>query len=219
MKQLASFCYRRRRLVVVLWMIGAALVMTIGYRYAAAADNNFTGGSSDSGQAQRILDRHFPGQRGDPLTLAVRADAADRNAPGLDALLARVAAAPGLHVSGPLQASPDGRSGFVGIDSDQSQIPTSTARELIDAAHTASGNGVSFAFDGESVLAAEVPYGGPTEGFGVLAAMVVLLVSFGSLLAMGLPLITGLLGIGTGLALDRKSTRLNSSHVEISYAV
>jgi uncharacterized membrane protein YdfJ with MMPL/SSD domain len=201
MRQLASFCHRRRRLVVVLWIIGAALVMTIGFRYAAAADNDFTGGSSDSGQAQRILDRHFPGQRGDSLTLAIRADDGVRNAPGLDALLARVAATPGLHVSGPPQASPDGRTGFVSIESDRSQIPTSTAQGLIDAARAASGDRVTFAFDGGSVLAAEVPYGGPTEGFGVLAAMVVLLVSFGSLLAMGLPLITGLIGIGTGLAL------------------
>ncbi|WP_034213378.1 MMPL family transporter [Actinoplanes subtropicus] len=201
MRQLASFCHRRRRLVVVLWIVGAALVMTIGFRYAAPADNDFTGGSSDSGQAQRILDRHFPDQRGDSLVLAVRADAGVRDAPGLDALLARVAATPGLHVSGRLQASPDGRTGFVGINSDQSRISTATAQGLIDAAHAASGNGVTFAFDGGSVLAAEVPYGGPTEGFGVLAAMVVLLVSFGSLLAMGLPLITGLIGIGTGLAL------------------
>jgi RND superfamily putative drug exporter len=40
-----------------------------------------------------------------------------------------------------------------------------------------------------------------SEGIGLLAAMVVLLVAFGSVLAMGLPIMTALFGIGTGLAL------------------
>jgi RND superfamily putative drug exporter len=98
----------------------------------------------------------------------------------------------------PGQISPDGRTAFAAIQSGQLQIPAATAKDLMAAARTASGNGVMFAFDGPSVLTVEVPYGGPTEGFGVLAAMVVLLVSFGSLLAMGLPLVTGLVGIGPG---------------------
>jgi len=48
---------------------------------------------------------------------------------------------------------------------------------------------------------AETPYGGPSNGIGVGAAAIVLLIAFGSLLAMGLPLATALMGIGSGLAL------------------
>src|SRR4029453_1041479 len=40
-----------------------------------------------------------------------------------------------------------------------------------------------------------------SEGIGFLAAMVILLVAFGSVLAMGLPLLTALFGIGTGVSL------------------
>jgi glycosyltransferase involved in cell wall biosynthesis len=47
---------------------------------------------------------------------------------------------------------------------------------------------------------AETPGGGPTEGIGLLAAVIVLLIAFGSLLAMGLPIVTAIFGIGTGLA-------------------
>src|SRR5215467_13895460 len=77
---LARFCYRRRRLVVPLWIVGTIVVMFVGFRYAAAADNDFSGGASDSGHAQAVLDRHFPAQRGDSLTLAVHADAGVRDA-------------------------------------------------------------------------------------------------------------------------------------------
>ena len=48
---------------------------------------------------------------------------------------------------------------------------------------------------------AETPYGGASNGVGVGAAAVVLLIAFGSLLAMGLPIATALMGIGSGLAL------------------
>src|SRR6185369_11761732 len=206
---LASFCYRRRRLVVPLWIVGTIVVMFVGFRYAAAADNNFGGGASDSGQAQAILNQHFPSQRGDSLTLAVHADAGVRDPavqPRVQAMLDRIAAEPDLTVAGspyqvPGQVSPDGRTAFAAVQSGVDHIPATTANDLIAAAHQASGNGVTFAVNGGSVLAAEVPYGGATEGFGVLAAMIVLLVSFGSLLAMGLPLITGIVGIGTGLAI------------------
>jgi RND superfamily putative drug exporter len=205
----ASFCYRRRRLVVLLWVVGAIAVMVVGFRYAAAADNDFGGGSSGSGRAQSILDEHFPDRRGDSLTLAVHADAGLRDPSvrtRVEAMLTRIAAEPGLSVAGspyqaPGQISPDGRTAFATVQSGAAQIPAATAATLIDAARRAGGNGVTFAFDGASVLAAEVPYGGPTEGFGVLAAVIVLLIAFGSLLAMGLPLITGLAGIGTGLAI------------------
>src|SRR5512138_2491087 len=77
---MASFCYRRRRLVAALWIVGTIAVIFVGFRYAAAADNDFSGGASDSGHAQAILNQHFPAQRGDSLTLAVHADAGLRDA-------------------------------------------------------------------------------------------------------------------------------------------
>jgi RND superfamily putative drug exporter len=206
---LGRFCYRRRRLVVPLWIVGTVVVMFVGFRYAAAADNDFTGNSSDSGHAQTILDRHFASQRGDSLTLAVHADAGVTDPsvrPRVQAMLSRIAAEPGLVVAGspygvPGQISPDGSTAFATVQSGQTQIPASTARDLIDAARSASGDGVTFAVTGASILGVEVPYGGATEGIGILAAMIVLLISFGSLLATGLPLVTGLIGIGTGLAI------------------
>src|SRR5579862_5557152 len=68
-------------------------------------------------------------------------------------------------------------------------------------ATAASGGGVTFSLGGDVVDQAETPYGGPTEGIGVGAAAVVLLLAFGSLLAMGLPVATAVLGLGAGLSL------------------
>jgi hypothetical protein len=52
------------------------------------------------------------------------------------------------------------------------------------------GRGVTFSLGGDVVDLAETPYGGPSNGIGVGAAAIVLLIAFGSLLAMGLPIAT-----------------------------
>lgn len=47
----------------------------------------------------------------------------------------------------------------------------------------------------------ETPYGGSADGIGGTAAMIVILIAFGSLLAMGLTMTAALLGVGCGIAL------------------
>ena len=68
-----------------------------------------------------------------------------------------------------------------------SKISNTEALALMHDARAASGPGVKFSLGGDVVDLAETPYGGPTEGIGMLAAAIVLLIAFGSLLAMGLP--------------------------------
>ena len=80
-------------------------------------------------------------------------------------------------------------------------ISSSETSMLMNDATRASGHGVTFSLGGDVVDLAETPYGGPDNGIGVGAAMVVLLIAFGSLLAMGLPVATALFGIGGGLSL------------------
>jgi MMPL family len=81
--------------------------------------------------------------------------------------------------------------------------PASKALALIRDATAASGHGVTFSLGGDVVDLAETPYGGPTEGIGIMAAAMVLLIAFGSLLAMGLPIVTAVFGIGARPIADR----------------
>ena len=80
-------------------------------------------------------------------------------------------------------------------------ISNGEATALMHDATAASGHGVTFSLGGDVVDQAETPYGGASNGVGVGAATIVLLIAFGSLLAMGLPIATALMGIGSGLSL------------------
>ena len=204
---LGRACFRHRRLTVVAWIVGVACLITLWTRFGAPAENNFTG--SDPGQS--VLNQHFHQQSGDTLTLAIHSTAPVRS----PAVRARVTSAltpfsraPHVtSVTSPYQAagqiSANGHTAFAVV---QFGVPSSTisngeALALMNDARSMSGRGLNFYLGGDVVDLAETPYGGPTDGVGVLAAAIVLLIAFGSLLAMGLPVLTAVLGIGAGLSL------------------
>jgi uncharacterized membrane protein YdfJ with MMPL/SSD domain len=204
---LGRACYRHRKTTLLAWIAGVAVLITLWLRFGAPADNSYTG--SDPGQT--LLNQHFARQSGDTLTLAIRSDR-----PVTDpAVVSRVnsvlpAFARAAHVTGVTspytthgQISTGGHIAFatVQFNVQGSSISTGEAQTLMNDATKASGNGVMFSLGGDVVDQAETPYGGSSDGIGVGAAMVVLLIAFGSLLAMGLPVATALFGIGSGLSL------------------
>ena len=204
---LGRACYRHRWLTLITWLVGVACLIFLWTGFGAPAQNNFTG--NDPGQT--LLNQHFHRQSGDTLTLAIRSTAPVRSA----AVRARVTSAlvPFAHAAhvtavaspyqGSGQISADGHIAFATIQFGVpgTSISNAEALSLMHDARAASGPGVTFALGGDVVDQAETPYGGPTEGVGVLAAAIVLLIAFGSLLAMGLPVLTAVLGIGAGLSL------------------
>src|ERR1017187_78421 len=200
-------CYRHRWLTLLTWIVGVACLITLWTRLGAPAQDNFAG--SDPGQT--LLNQHFQRQSGDSLTLAIRSSGSITS----PAVRARVTsaltpferAAHVTEVSNPYQVpgqiSSDGHIAFATVQFNvaSTKIPNSEALALMNDARVASGHGVTFRLGGDVVDLAETPYGGPTEGIGIGAAAIILLIAFGSLLAMGLPVATAVLGIGAGLSL------------------
>ena len=204
---LGRACYRHRWTTLFAWIVGVACLITLWLQFGAAALNTFD--SSDPGQA--VLNQHFPRAAGDALTLAVKS-ANPITAPAVkaqvtSALIPFERAAHVTAVSDPYttpgQISRDGHIAFstVQFDIAGASISNGEATSLMNDATAASGHGVTFSLGGDVVDLEETPYGGPTDGVGVAAAAVILLIAFGSLLAMGLPIATALLGIGAGLSL------------------
>ena len=204
---LGRACYRHRWITLLTWIIGVACLIALWQQFGAAALNTFN--SSDPGQT--VLNQHFPRASGDTLTLAVKSTA-PVTSPAVKAQVASTLVeferAPYVtSVSDPYtspgQVSRDGHIAFstVQFGIAGSGISTSEATSLMNDARAASGHGVTFSLGGDVVDQEETPYGGPTDGVGVIAAAVILLIAFGSLLAMGLPIATAVLGIGAGLSL------------------
>ena len=97
--------------------------------------------------------------------------------------------------------SADGRIAFATVvfDEKANNLPKEAAERVVDVARAAGRPGLQVELGGQAIEATEQAGFGISTAVGLLAAIVVLLLTFGSLIAMGLPIVTALFGLGTGL--------------------
>ncbi|HYH48995.1 MAG TPA: MMPL family transporter [Acidimicrobiia bacterium] len=196
--RLARFSYQRRKLVVLGWV--AFLAVAIGAGGALKGEWESTGDGlpgTDSQQAYDLLKEHFPNQAGEDSAF-VFGDVG-RAGGAITDFLQAAAAVPGVGSVGELETSPDGRiasASFTLLTEDEEQTKAAVAqlKNLAEPLEDTGGVAISnWRFDKFEMPA--------SEALGLLMAVVVLLVAFGSVLAMGLPIATALLGIGIATSL------------------
>ena len=104
--------------------------------------------------------------------------------------------------------SADGSIGYaqVGYDVSAVDLGTEPYTELESAVESARSPDLEAEIGGEYASWGSQPEPGSSELIGLLAAMIILLIAFGSVVAMGLPIGTAVIGLGTGtgLILDRR---------------
>jgi RND superfamily putative drug exporter len=209
-ERIARACYRHRRPVVVGWVVLLVAFVAVGNAAGGELRNNFDLPGSEAQDASDLLESGgFGGQAGETGQIVVAADA------GLDdpavrhtfeGLIDRIdAEVPEVRVVSPYsgdpqaQIAPDGRVGFAEVQFGDVELDEATAL---------AGDVTAVRDDVDVPPGVEVELGGElfieesefsSEGIGFAAAIVILLVAFGSVLAMGLPLLTALFGIVCGV--------------------
>src|SRR6195256_1607320 len=211
MLKLTRWTTAHRRLVVLAWIVLAAGVLGASQAVGNRNANNFSLPNTGSQRAVDLLQSRFPAQAGDADQIVFRArtgmltDASTRAV--VTPLLMRLARRP--HVAGIVSPydtgagaiSKSGKMGFATVEFDQraSQLPKAAIDRVITTATSARSSALQVELGGQAIEQAQQTGLGFATGVGLAAAMIVLLISFGSLLAMGLPIVTALFGLGAGL--------------------
>jgi RND superfamily putative drug exporter len=211
MLKLTRWTIAHRRTVVAAWIVLAAGVLFASQAIGKRNANNFSLPNTDSQRAVDLLQGRFPAQAGDADQIVFHTrtgtltDASARAA--IAPMLARVARLP--HVAGVVSpyapgahaVSKAGTIGFATVEFDQAadKLPKAAINSVITTAEGARSSALQVELGGQAIKQAQQASLGFATGVGLLAAMVVLLISFGSLLAMGLPIVTALFGLGAGL--------------------
>jgi RND superfamily putative drug exporter len=178
-----------------------ALSSAIGSRF----ENDF-GGVGQSQQVEMILQQRFPTQAGDEAEVVFRSPSS-LSSPAVNGHVEKVLAAirPLRSVTSvsPLVRSAGGDIGFASIQFDavSAKLPAGDVRRVIAEAQSFAGPGLEVALGGPPISAVVSPSPGPSEGIGISAAIVIMLLAFGSVVAMGLPIMTALIGIGAGFGI------------------
>jgi RND superfamily putative drug exporter len=203
--------------VVVLGLALALGSVAVGAKYSSS--NGIPG--TESQRAIDLLARDFPSQAGDSDQIVFHFRSGSVRSPAVRArvvpMLARVARLP--HVSnvvspytaaGADAVSQDGRTAFatVNFDKNRDAVPVGAIKGVIDTAQSIRSPTLQVGLGGEAIKNAQGISLSFATTVGVAAALVVLLLTFGSLLAAGMPIVTALFGLGTTFGLIALASRV-----------
>jgi RND superfamily putative drug exporter len=221
---LGRWAVRARRLVIAIWVVALVLVGGAAGLLQQGLDNAVTIPGTESQEALDRLATTFPQVSGASAQVIVVApegesikDEPMRSAitDGVEALedvsQVEVVTSP-FDKQMPASVSDDERATLLTIqlDGDQGSITDETKDALgeeADALAQALPDGAEAQLGGQ-LFSSELPQMTLTEGIGLLVALVVLVLTLGSLVAAGLPLLNALLGVGASMGLLFAATAL-----------
>ncbi|MER6674860.1 MMPL family transporter [Streptomyces sp. NPDC000983] len=209
--RLGRLAFRRRHFVALIWV---ALLTLAGVGAASAPTAGSASFSIPGTEAQRafdLLEERFPGSSADGATARVVFEApdgqkladADNKAAVRSAVKELGTGSEVVSVTDPFKTgsvSEDGGVGYAQVSYEVSgmELQDASKEALEHAADQAREAGLTVEIGGDALQA--TPETGSTEIIGIAVAAVVLVITLGSLVAAGLPLLTALIGVGIGVS-------------------
>ncbi|MFB6850127.1 MMPL family transporter [Streptomyces sp. NPDC056373] len=210
--KLGRFAFRRRGVVVLLWLLALGGAAFAASTAPAPPADTFSMPGTESQKAFDLLKEKFPAASADGASarVVVRApenskisDAGPRKE--VAALVSDLSKAPEVvRVSDPFSGgavSEDGTTAYAVVTYDVAAAEVSDRAHdaLLQAAADARADGLTVEMGGDAVPVDQA-LGGTAELIGIGVSAVILILTFGSLLAAGMPLITALIGVGIGIS-------------------
>jgi RND superfamily putative drug exporter len=222
MRRFATWTTGHRKTVILGWIGALIVVGAIAGSVGAAFSEEFKLPSSDSQEAFDLLEHRFPQQSGVTAEIVYKAPAGARSTAvkkKMEGVFAEAEKLPHVsEVASPYRtggAAAIGKNGEIAYatvqyDTTTDKLEKSDIKKLVAIGRAASGGGLQVEVGGAPVeeVRAEEEGGDSSFAIGLLAAIVILLLTFGSVVAMGLPLLTALFALGVGLSLVTLGTHV-----------
>ncbi|MFJ8718034.1 MMPL family transporter [Streptomyces violaceus] len=209
--KLGRLSFRRRHFVALIWVALLTLAGVGAASAPAAGNSSFSIPGTEAQKAFDLLEQRFPGVSADGATARVvfKAPSGEKMTdPGNKAAVRETVKELGdgsevARVTDPYQAkavSKDGTIAYAQVSYKVSgmELEDSSRDALQDSAQDARKAGLTVEIGGDALQT--VPHTGSSEIIGIAVAAVVLVITFGSLVAAGLPLLTALIGVGIGVS-------------------
>ncbi|MET8545472.1 MMPL family transporter [Kitasatospora sp. NPDC004799] len=218
---MATFLYRlgrwafvRRRLVTFLWVAVLAAVGVLAAKAPAAPDDGFAMPGTEAQKAFDLMNERFPGGHADgasarlvfvapsgqKITAAPHQQAVERTVDEVAHSEQVTGAVNPFTMQGAVSA--DGTTAYatVNYSAKAGDVSKGATEALERAAQHGRDAGLKVEIGGNALMA-KGEAGGSSEAIGMALSAVVLVITFGSLVAAGLPLLTAVVGVGLGMAL------------------
>jgi putative drug exporter of the RND superfamily len=197
--RIADLAYRRRGRMVLAWIAAMVVLIGLGISLAGEYEADYNTPGSESKAASELTEREFGGYSGQEVLVVWKDSAGAESAAArkrVDAFLAEVEGIDHVEPATQTRVSADGTiaSTSLPLTVPGWEVPKEDGEKLVSAAEDNSVGGLEIELAGDPIYRAQE--GASPELYGFLAAAVVLLIAFGSLVAAGLPLAIALVGFG-----------------------
>jgi RND superfamily putative drug exporter len=198
---------RRPWRTISAWAVLAALLVVLTGAFGGAFLDNFSAPNSESAKATRLLEERFPKAAGGSAVAVFAAPEGERLTSfrsGIESALSRVAAVEHVAtVSDPFasaRVSDDGRIAFaeITLDVPSTELGREAAAAMTEALDPARTNGAAAELGGDAAFL-NAPKASGYEAIGVLAALVILVIAFGTVVAALVPVLLALAAVAVGL--------------------
>ena len=223
MPALARWCYRHRFVVIAAWIGLLIGLVVMSQAVKTSYDNSLTVPGTGSGNTQELLLRSAPAQAGDSDQIVWQVHRGSVKDPVIEqrmsAMLTRVSHLPEVASvaspylpGGEVQMSPDGRTAYATVNFGKAadDLDKADVKQVIAVAIAAREPALEVELAGWAISSTETAPTSIASAIGIAAAAVILLVAFGSLFAMALPIVTAAAGVGSGLLLMTPLSHLMS---------
>src|SRR5437764_9318562 len=209
--RLARFCVRHRFAVLVLWLLVAVALVVVSQHLGDNTNDNSSLPGTNSQQATDALSKPFPDQANgtSPIVLHVSNGKLtdSKYAGAVNQAAADVAKAPDVaSVVNPLTSqgasalSKDQATGYLSmtLSVNPGQLSAGDAQTIINAAaKPAQAAGIQVETGGQLGAKVSTPSTETSELIGIIAAIVILTLTFGTVVAMLLPIVTAVLALAS----------------------
>src|SRR3954454_904402 len=212
--RLGLFAAHHKWVVLLTWVIVLVIVGPLYHAAGSNTNNNLDLPGTDSQAANDLLADQFPPQQNGKNPIVFQAtkgkvtdstnkQAIEQSYKNMKALPDYYSAVNPFSQEGQAQISKDKRTAFIAVllKIPNAEITEDLAQSYLDAAEPARKAGMKVAASGQIGSEFSEPATESSEVIGLLAAMVILAFTFGTLIAMGMPIISAVLGLGLGLSM------------------
>jgi RND superfamily putative drug exporter len=213
---IARFCIKRKFVVLAAWLVVTIALVAVSHRLGDNTNDNLSLPGTDSQRATDVLERSFPDQANGSSPIVLHAKSGKltdaKNAEAVDEAAAAVAKEPHVaSIVNPLTAqgatalSKDKATGYLSVT--LSVSPGSLSKEevqtIIDGANVAKAAGLEVETGGQLGQKVSKPATESSELIGIIAAMIILTLTFGTVVSMVLPIFNAIVGLLATLAIIR----------------
>ena len=216
LERIARWSYRHRWTMLGIWIAGLVVFIGLAKTTGGSYSNDFSLPGTESQEAYDLLSERFEDRAGWSADIVFKADGGVADPEVQEAMsglfeefksVNNVVAVETPYDEGfERNIAPSGDIAFGTIlfeDLGAESLPQATTDRILELSDQVEEetDGLVIEPGGNAIIVNEFEEPGGAEMIGILAAMIILLITFGSFIAMGLPILSAMFGIGIGISL------------------